>query len=84
MNARDDERLWTSRVDCKGRAAAIFTALTLLLSYPLAFHLSDALLADDPDAHLFMWTLSWDAHAFLTQPLGIFERAVSSLNKLRA
>ncbi len=73
MSPRDSERPGTSRVDGKGRAAAIFTALTLLLSYPLAFHLSDGLLADNPDAHLFMWTLSWDTHAFLAQPLGIFD-----------
>ena len=26
-----------------------------------------------PDAHLYMWTLGWDAYAFLHQPLHIFD-----------
>src|SRR5262245_62008325 len=28
---------------------------------------------DSPDAHLFMWTLAWDTHAFVHQPLSIFD-----------
>ena len=28
---------------------------------------------DNPDTHLFLWTLGWDVHAFTTQPLSIFD-----------
>ena len=56
-----------------GRATLVFAALTLGLSYPFFLHLPGALLVNNPDAHLFLWTLAWDAHAFLEQPLRIFD-----------
>lgn len=62
-----------SRVDKKGWAALLYAALTLLLAYPLTINPARGLLNDNPDAHLFMWTLAWDTHAFLTQPLHIFD-----------
>ena len=54
-------------------AAAIFLALTLLLTWPLALHPWSATLPMGPDGDLFIWTLAWDAHAFLHQPLSIFD-----------
>src|SRR5262249_23079693 len=37
---------------------------------------------DNPDTHLFIWTLSWDAHAFLHQPLAIFDANIYYPNRL--
>jgi hypothetical protein len=54
-------------------AALIFVALTLLLTWPLALHPASATLPMGPDGDLFVWTLAWNAHAFIHQPLSIFE-----------
>ncbi|MEW5981225.1 MAG: hypothetical protein AB1806_02515 [Acidobacteriota bacterium] len=51
----------------------LFLALTLLLTYPLSLHPADTSLPLGPDGNLFMWTLAWDAHAFIHQPLSIFD-----------
>lgn len=53
--------------------AALYVALTFLLAYPLSVTADRTLPSDDPDGHLFMWTLAWDAHAFVHQPLSIFD-----------
>jgi hypothetical protein len=55
------------------KTAAIFLALTLLLTWPLPLHPWSATLPMGPDGNLFLWTLAWDAHAFLHQPLSIFD-----------
>jgi PA14 domain len=57
----------------KWRAAALYIALTLVLTYPLSLHPGDRLIFNDTDTQLGMWILSWDAHAFLHQPLSIFD-----------
>ena len=57
----------------KWRAAAVYTVLTLLLTYPISLRPDRIAWANDPDAHLVMWLLAWDTHAFLTQPLSIFD-----------
>jgi len=54
-------------------AALLFAALTLLLTWPLPLHPASTVLPMGPDGDLFLWTLSWDAHAFLHQPLSIFD-----------
>jgi hypothetical protein len=54
-------------------AALLFLALTVLLTWPLALHPASATLPMGPDGDLFVWTLSWDAHAFIHQPLSIFD-----------
>src|SRR6185436_4594739 len=54
-------------------AAALYVALTFLLAYPLSVTANRTLPADDPDGHLFMWTLAWDTHAFVHQPLALFD-----------
>jgi len=54
-------------------AAVLFLALTLLLTWPLALRSSSATLPMGPDGDLFVWTLAWNAHAFITQPLSIFD-----------
>ena len=54
-------------------AAALYTVLTIICLYPLSIHPASTAPADSSDFHLFMWTLSWDVHAFVHQPLSIFE-----------
>jgi hypothetical protein len=54
-------------------AALLFLALTLLLTWPLPLHPASATLPMGPDGDLFIWTLAWDAHAFIKQPLAIFD-----------
>ncbi|MDO8835441.1 MAG: hypothetical protein Q7V01_07575 [Vicinamibacterales bacterium] len=51
----------------------LYTALTILFTWPLGHDPAGTVLAVGPDANLFMWTLGWDVHAFLAQPLAIFD-----------
>jgi hypothetical protein len=51
----------------------LFVALTIFLTYPLAFRAGTTVVGADPDTELFMWTLSWDTHALTHQPLAIFD-----------
>ena len=53
--------------------AALFVALTVVMAYPLSVRPASTLQSADPDTELFIWTLAWDAHAFLHQPLAIFD-----------
>lgn len=48
---------------------------------PVVGNRTRTLPADDPDAHLFMWTLAWDAHAFVHQPLSIFNANIFYPNR---
>jgi len=54
------------------RLAAVYAAITLLLAYPLSIHPASHVISAAPDTDLFMWTLAWDAHAFVTNPFDIF------------
>src|SRR5918999_1040117 len=62
-----------SRVPGKATVTLLYLALTLILAYPLSINPGGSVLSDDPDAHLFMWTLAWDPHAFVPQPFSIFD-----------
>lgn len=53
----------------------------MAFAYPLSVTAHRTLPADDPDAHLFMWTLAWDAHAFIHQPLSIFDANIFYPNR---
>jgi len=55
------------------QAAALYFVLTLLLAYPLTVHLAGRVLSASPDNFLMMWMLMWDTHAFIHQPLSIFD-----------
>jgi hypothetical protein len=55
------------------RAGAFFLLLTIVLTYPLSVMPDRAMWARNPDDELFIWTLAWDAHAFLRQPLSLFD-----------
>jgi hypothetical protein len=50
-----------------------FAALTFVLTLPLSLDPAGRVLALAADTDLFIWTLAWDAHAILTQPLAIFD-----------
>ncbi len=53
--------------------STIYTALTFVMAYPFSASPGSLVLADNPDTHLYIWTLAWDAHAFIAQPLRIFD-----------
>jgi len=55
------------------KAALLYVALTLLLTWPLCVSPATTTLPAGPDGDLFIWTLAWDAHAFINQPLSIFD-----------
>lgn len=50
-----------------------FAALTVAFAYPVSMHPATTLLADNPDTHLFLWTIAWAAHALVAQPLSFFD-----------
>jgi len=41
------------------RAALLYTALTIVLAYPLSIHPAGSVMSAAPDTDLFLWTLSW-------------------------
>jgi len=51
----------------------LFAVLTAVMAAPWSLHPATRVLVDAPDTHLYIWTLAWDAHAFITNPLGIFD-----------
>jgi len=51
----------------------LFAALTVIMAAPWSLHPASRVLLDAPDTHLYIWTLAWDAHAFITNPFGIFD-----------
>lgn len=66
-------RFPTSEFRCAVLVALFYSVLTIVLAYPVSLHPGTMLLADNPDTHLFLWTLAWDVHAFTSQPLAIFD-----------
>jgi hypothetical protein len=54
-------------------AALLYFALTLVLAYPLSVHPATSILPVGADANLYLWTLQWDVHALVAQPLSIFD-----------
>ena len=54
-------------------AALGYVLLTVLLTYPVSVAPATRALAVDADANLFLWTLGWDVHALVSQPLSIFD-----------
>ena len=43
------------------------------MAYPLSASPGSTVVWDAPDTHVYLWTLAWDAYAFLHQPLRIFD-----------
>src|SRR3990172_2175004 len=73
-------RIWrVGRVLGDGRALrlhvaalALFVALALALTYPLALHLADHV-RDNADTYEHAWLLSYAAHALVSDPLRVFD-----------
>ena len=53
-------------------ALLLFVVLSLVLTYPLALHLADAV-EDRQDALLNVWITAWDGHQLLSDPLDLFD-----------
>ena len=51
----------------------MFVILTGVLSFPLSLEPGTRALPLSADTRLFLWTLSWDVHALLHQPLRLFD-----------
>ncbi|MDE3154430.1 MAG: hypothetical protein KGN76_04970 [Acidobacteriota bacterium] len=54
-------------------AALLYVLLTILLSWPLGADPAGHTFSQSPDTRLYLWTLEWDAHAFIHQPFSIFD-----------
>jgi len=52
----------------------LFVLFSIVLTYPLAFHMDTGLEIGDPA--LNAWILAWDVHSILTDPLNIFNTNV--------
>lgn len=62
--------------DRRDHAWRVFAALVLLtagLAYPLSVHPHSLAFRYDSDAKLIQWIIGWDVHAFLAQPLALFD-----------
>ena len=53
--------------------SVLYAALTFVMAYPFSASPGSLVLADAPDTHLYVWTLAWDVHAFVHQPVLIFD-----------
>ena len=58
-------------------ALLLFAVLSLVLTYPLAFHLDDVV-EDRQDALLNVWITAWDGHQLLTDPVHLFDANIFS------
>jgi hypothetical protein len=54
-------------------AGAIYVLLTIVLTYPLSLHPATTTFPGSSDRNLYIWTLAWDTHALLHQPLRVFD-----------
>jgi hypothetical protein len=43
------------------------------MAAPWSLHPASRVVTDNPDTHLYLWTLGWDVHALVGQPLAIFD-----------
>jgi hypothetical protein len=55
-----------------GAVLLLFVVLSLVLTYPIPFHLANAV-EDRQDALLNVWITAWDGHQLLTDPLNLFD-----------
>jgi hypothetical protein len=65
------------KLGAEGRELAVvtgvFAVLTFVMALPFSLSPGSLILGDVPDAHMYLWTLAWDAHAFINQPLHLFD-----------
>lgn len=50
-----------------------FAALTFIFTIPLSLHPAGRALDLGADTRLFLWTLAWDVHGLVSQPLSLFQ-----------
>ena len=50
-------------------AGALYAALTVVMAWPLSAHPGSTVLPLGADTNLFLWTIGWDLHAIVHQPL---------------
>ncbi len=62
-------------------AAALFAVLTVAFAYPLSVRPGETVFGDNADTHFYLWTLSWDVHAFVHQPFSIFDANIYYPNR---
>ncbi len=76
FQAAQKEILWPQRHRLKPPSPflilIIYTLLTLIMTYPLIFNLTNAVPNDIGDPLLNTWILAWNVHAWLTDPLNLF------------
>lgn len=58
----------------------LFAGLTVVMAAPWSLHPATRVVVDNPDTHLFLWTLGWNTHAFTSAPLGIFDANIYAPN----
>jgi hypothetical protein len=73
MSESDDSRPEGSRLRRAAAVVAVFVVLTAVLTFPLSRDPGTRALPLSADTRLFLWTLSWDVHALLHQPLRLFD-----------
>ena len=69
MSAPVERPLWIEAV----AAGALYAALTVVMAWPLSAHPGSTVLPLGADTNLFLWTIGWDLHAIVHQPLSIFD-----------
>jgi hypothetical protein len=55
------------------RVAALFAVLTVVMTAPFSLHPASRVVSTGTDTDLMVWTLGWDVHALVAQPLAIFD-----------
>ena len=73
MSDTNDSGRAASRLRRAAAVLAVFLVLTAILTYPLSVAPGTRALPLSADTRLFLWTLSWDVHALLHQPLRLFD-----------
>ena len=69
MSAPVERPLWIEAI----AAGALYAALTVVMAWPLSAHPGSTVLPLGADTNLFLWTIGWDLHAIVHQPLSIFD-----------
>jgi hypothetical protein len=69
MSGSLERPLWIEAI----AAGALYSALTVVMAWPLSAHPGSTVLPLGADTNLFLWTIGWDLHAIVHQPLSIFD-----------
>ncbi len=69
MSLPRERPLWIEAI----AAGALYAALTVVMAWPLTRHPGSTVLPLGADTNLFLWTIGWDLHAIVHQPLAIFD-----------